>query len=157
MKILLEPNCDDAVLFAAYTLMVEKPLVISWENEECTTERKRENIEAMKLLGVDIVFIKDLNELYHYMDADVIYAPSPKCCHKDHKELAKVANLLSAKRVCYYSTYESPKKLKPEGLIKLSPTKEMEELKLEALKCYKSQIKKTPKHFELKDKSEYYD
>src|ERR1044072_9645804 len=62
MKLLLSPHNDDECLFAAYTLMREKPLVIIVTDSDLAEgvtahQRREESTRACELLGVPVVFL----------------------------------------------------------------------------------------------------
>jgi LmbE family N-acetylglucosaminyl deacetylase len=64
MNLLLSPHNDDECLFAAYTLMREKPLVIIVTDSDAhlaegitAYDRREESRRACELLGVPVVFL----------------------------------------------------------------------------------------------------
>jgi hypothetical protein len=152
MKIFLSPHPDDETLFGAYTILKEKPLVVMYKN---TPERMAEAIEAMQVLGVNLVFV---NDIYEIADLYVtkVYAPAIEGGHRLHDLLGVKALEIWKDKVTLYSTYRSPTDLLPRGKTKVEATEEMKVLKLKALQCYKSQIRATPVHFLQENKDEYY-
>ena len=66
-KILFAPHNDDEALFTSFICMREKPLVVivtdSWKQfnrgeKDITAEvRRNESVEAMKILGCQVVFL----------------------------------------------------------------------------------------------------
>ena len=64
MKLLLAPHSDDECLFAAYTLMRERPLVIVVTDSDAqladgvtAQQRRDESRRACELLSVPVVFL----------------------------------------------------------------------------------------------------
>jgi LmbE family N-acetylglucosaminyl deacetylase len=145
MNLFISPHCDDETLFGAYTIMNEKPKVYIWET---TPERLNESIEALKILGGE--FTDTLKGNW-----EKVYAPALENGHPLHDECHNYAKD-RFENVIYYSTYRSGEDLQSKGNIKVEATEEMKQKKIEALKCYKSQIEATPCHFKLENKDEYY-
>lgn len=157
MKLFLSPHSDDECLFGAYTILKEKPLVVVMMSKDLNEIRKKESMEAMKILGAEITFW-DFKKLEQYRDAvSVVYAPALEGGNKFHDEVSKKAKeIFGEEKVVYYSTYRNSKDIQPRGNVKIEITENMKRLKIEALKCYKTQILATPRHFGLKNKDEYY-
>src|SRR5215217_1441618 len=103
MKLLLSPHNDDECLFAAYTLMREKPLVIVITDSDLAGgvtahERREESRRACELLGVPVVFLglkdgtleqqrgglKVRLEPFASQTWSHVYAPAIQGGHKDH-------------------------------------------------------------------------
>jgi LmbE family N-acetylglucosaminyl deacetylase len=179
MKLLLSPHNDDECLFAAYTLMRERPLVIivtdsdAQLNKGVTAEmRREESRRACETLGVAVSFLglKDgsLDEAnlrerlapFASQGWQRVYAPAIQGGHKDHDVLAKVASSIFP-RVSLYSTYAEGEHFTPKGTgIEPNPTQNEIELKNRALECYASQIGivENKRHFDaVRGKSEYLD
>lgn len=166
MKLLLAPHNDDECLFAAYTLMREKPFVIvvtdsDMQRPAVTADmRREESRRGCETLGVAVSFLglKDgsleANEAdprtrlapFASLDWKWVYAPAIQGGHKDHDVLGKVASDMFP-RVSYYSTYLMGQ-FTPIGENAVEPTPEEIELKNKALDCYASQITINPEHFE---------
>lgn len=157
MKLFLAPHSDDETLFGAYSIISHKPLVIVFNSKDLTEERKEESRQAMKILGVEVIFI-DLEGLKRFKkeEIDVVFAPMLEGGHPFHDIVSEYATSLFKDRIIYYSTYRSRKDLQPKGPFCAYCDLEMIELKEKALACYKSQILATPCHFALKIKDEYY-
>jgi len=159
MKLLLSPHNDDECLFAAYTLMREKPLVIVVTDSDAhladgitAYQRREESIRACALLGVPVVFLglKDGTleqqkdnlrrrlEPFAFQSWSHVYAPAIQGGHKDHDALGDVVSTLFSP-VSYYATYAAGELFSPAGR-EIVPTPEEVERKNRALDCYPSQI-----------------
>ena len=61
MRVFLSPHSDDEILFGAYTIMREKPLVIVCTHATMQGgngyERAMESYKAMKMLGASVMFL----------------------------------------------------------------------------------------------------
>lgn len=161
MKILISPHSDDAVLFASYTILREKPLVITVTHSTLQgnngNERVLEDYEAMRILGVSVCFLgidenkltKDI--LYEKLemfkdsqDDELVFIPSYEDNGNPHHNLInEVAKELWGDidygRVKEYKTYTG---LEDRSIGKeIVPTEEELELKKKAMLCYQSQIR----------------
>jgi LmbE family N-acetylglucosaminyl deacetylase len=176
VKVLISPHNDDETLFAAFTLLREKPLVIictdgwiQWERGDPVTwtERREESRKASKILGVEVVFlgIRDtrLTEqaleaaLQPYVTHEQAYAPALQGGNAQHDLVSRVAQRLYP-NLTQYMTY-TPTELWTKGSKEIVPTPEELALKNEALSCYRSQINlsSTRPHFvAVAGKSEWY-
>lgn len=175
MKLLLSPHNDDESLFASYTIMREKPLVvictdsyIQYERgDQITAEQRRnETREAMRILDAPVIFlgIKDteltgdkLEEVLKYFKADVVYAPAIQGGNAQHDIVGQVAKLVFP-NVIQYTTYTRDV-LWTQGSQEIIPTQSERIKKNQALDCYKSQINlgSTAPHFTaVRQKSEFY-
>ena len=160
-------HSDDSVLFGAYTLMREKPLVLtvtssfiqSNRGENVTAQQRiQEDIAAMKLLGCPIVFgqLRDdildswgvTNLLSKFNNFDRIYIPAVMGGNPQHDLIGKAALKLWPKAI-QYTTYAKGE-WKSKGKKEILPTKKEIEFKEKALKLYKSQLNlpATAPHFE---------
>lgn len=169
MNILISPHSDDACLFAAYTLMREKPLVLTVTSsfiqqnrgENITPDQRREeDIEAMKILGCPIIFgnIRDdiidswavEHLLTKFVNFDTIYAPAIQGGNKDHDLIGRIAKEIFKDKVKQYTTY-TPTELYTTGNLQIVPTEQEILLKDRVLECYKSQIElpATKPHFDV--------
>jgi len=88
MKLLLSPHNDDECLFAAYTLMREKPLVIIVTDSDAqlaegitAQQRREESIRACELLSVPVVFLGLKDGTLDRQKADLKPRGSPKPGH----------------------------------------------------------------------------
>ena len=177
MKLLLSPHNDDECLFAAYTLMREKPLVIVVTDSDAhlthgitAQQRREESRRACELLGVPVVFLglndgtleqqkDDLRrrlEPFASQPWSHVYAPAIQGGHKDHDALGEVVSTMFAS-VSYYATYAAGECFTPAGR-EIEPSSEEVERKNRALDCYPSQIRlaRTESRFDaVRGRSEY--
>jgi LmbE family N-acetylglucosaminyl deacetylase len=107
----------------------------------------------MSFINIKPVFYEFVTDLPG--DCDIVYAPALEHGHPEHDVLHYAAIRKYGNRCQYYSTYRSKDDLQPTGKINVEHTPELERLKIKALQCYKSQIKATPCHFNLKCWDEY--
>lgn len=174
MKLLISPHNDDESLFAAYTLIRERPLVIivtdsfvQWNRGDSITAQQRwdETVRAMEYLSCPTVRlgIKDTEltkerlkeELKRFCGFDKVYAPAKQGGHPHHDLCAEVVMELFQDRASYYTTYTKTD-LYTTGDIEIKPTQEEIELKNKALSCYESQIRINKPHFDaVINKSEW--
>jgi len=174
-NLLLAPHSDDESLFASYIILRYKPLVLvvtdAYKHEEKFGEsrgiivRRKETEAAMKILGAEVEFlgIPD-NTLYldnlevnleDYPCEGKVFAPAKQGGNKNHDVVSDAAAKVYRDRVVYYSTY-SKNDLTPRGKVALIPTPAEEQLKREALFCYKTQTALNPHHFDaVRGKPEY--
>lgn len=166
-SLFLSPHSDDAVLFGAFTLMREHPLVLtvtdsfiqSNRGENVTADvRWEEDIKAMQILGCPLIFgnirddiidewaVKDL--LSRFYNFDVVYAPAVQGGNPHHDLIGRLAKE-RFKNVIQYSTYAKGEWF-TQGKTAINPTTEEIMLKNKALDCYKSQInlEATKRHFD---------
>ncbi len=155
MQVFLSPHSDDEILFGAYTIMREKPLVVICTHATMQGdngyERAMESYRAMKMLGVGVMFLgideDELTEgvLYEKLqfstDDDyylTVYAPEyEENGNPHHNIVAKVAKKLDF-MVKTYKTYTG---LEDRTIGKeVIPTPEELELKKRAMLCYQTQI-----------------
>lgn len=181
-SILLSPHNDDETLFAAFTLMREKPLVlivtdgfIQAERGDPITwsQRRMETTLAMQILGCKAEFlgIRDtelteeglIEALERYSPYPVwqkhvqVYAPALQGGNRQHDLVSKVAQKMFPNLI-QYTTYTKTE-LWTKGSVQIVPTREELELKDRALDCYRSQIllSATRPHFNaVRGKSEWY-
>ncbi|HKU77948.1 MAG TPA: PIG-L family deacetylase [Pyrinomonadaceae bacterium] len=159
MKLLLSPHNDDECLFAAYTIMRDKPLVIIVTDsnaqlaESITADQRREESRrACELLGVPVAFLGLKDGTLKQQKADLerrlepfasqpwthVYAPAVQGGHNDHDALGDVVSSMFSE-VSYYATYAEGEFFTPAGR-EIEPTQEQVERKNRALECYRSQI-----------------
>jgi LmbE family N-acetylglucosaminyl deacetylase len=175
MDLLISPHQDDQTLFASFTCIRKKPLILSvtssWKQfnrgENVTAEqRELEDIEAMKILGCPIVFgrIRDdtidewavKNLLSKFAGFDTVYVPAIQGGNKDHDLIGRAADEVFGSKCKHYTTY-TPTELYTEGTEETVPTPEELALKEKALACYKSQIRINGPHFDaVKNRSEWF-
>ena len=167
MNLFLSPHSDDAALFGAFTLIREKPLVVtvtdSWvqwnRGEKISADmRWKEDQEAMKILGCPILLlgVRDdaihddvvRNALYRFSGFDTVYAPAIQGGNPHHDLIGRIAKEMFP-NVRQYATY-TKENLTPIGNEGIIPTREEVDLKNKALQCYQSQLNlpATRPHFE---------
>lgn len=163
MKLFLSPHNDDAVLFGAFTILREKPLVVTVfdsylqptrGNKGCDyVTRRKEDEAAFRILGCDFRFMGMRDDrpdwdgvARHLQVADMlnggvctVYAPTIEGGgHEHHNRIGEIADQVFGDRVVHYMTYT--KAGKSTGvLVPYEP--EWVLLKLKAMACYESQIK----------------
>lgn len=177
MKLFISPHNDDEVLFGAYTLLREKPLVlmvtdsyIQFNRGDGITaeQRRKETIEALKILGCPVLFVglrdDTLNEdklrvlFKNFIGFEKVYTPA---IHENgnphHNMIGKVAKEFFD--VTAYTSY-SKTNLWINGSVEIKPTQIEIDIKNFALDCYKSQLNlaSTAPHFAaVRGKSEWYE
>ncbi len=171
-KLFLSIHDDDAILFAAFTCMREKPLVLTVLDSYvqpnrgevgCDAEiRAKETEEALKVLGCegqrlllrDDTVDQELIELNlgfsWWKDYEVIYAPALQGGNKHHDMVSRAAlNVFGRNKVIFYPTY-TKSELYTTGELEVVPTEAERELKDKATACYVSQLNlpSTKPHFD---------
>lgn len=171
MKIVLSPHNDDETLFAAFTILREKPHVIvcygSAGDYGRSEERKWESDAAVRILGGGFeqwnVKPGDADWLHSSLvtvstryNPERVYAPDLACSHPDHRLLATVARDVFKGRLTTYHTYDSRGRVINQSRpVPISAG--MVDSKLQALACYKTQIyHPRAEQFFLDDQREYY-
>ncbi len=157
MDVLLAPHQDDETLFAAYACLEHKPLVIcvlrsfveaSWPDGPTWETREAEQRAACQILGVDLVQweFRDDPPPWDLIEREIIalrtesvFAPLPEPGgHPHHNEIGTMA-VQRFKHVKLYSTYTHEFGKTTTGTL-VVPEPGMEEVKREAMACYRSQI-----------------
>lgn len=141
MNVLFEPHHDDAVLFACYTLLRYRPLVVTVFGED--NERFQESVNAMAgTLGVpyQASFLSRPREAMGQVEADVVWAPMlEEGAHEQHNEVSRMASEMFGDRCLFYATYK-----RGHGRTRtdneVTPEPDWYALKLKAMACYTSQI-----------------
>lgn len=157
MNLFLSPHNDDAVLFGAFTIQREKPLVITVFDSylqglrgyyNCI-DRRDEDINAMRIIEAPLTFfgfsdaMKPEDEIRkafrEYAHAEMVWAPAiEEGGHAQHNLIGRLAGEIFP-RVTYYTTYTNAGKSR--GSIEVIPESgEHIRRKLKALACYESQI-----------------
>jgi LmbE family N-acetylglucosaminyl deacetylase len=176
-KLWLSPHSDDSVLFGAFTLMREHPLVVtvtsayiqSNRGENITAqERMEEDRKACELLGcshIDLAIRDDVIDdwavrraLGRFSGFETIYAPAVQGGNKDHDLIGRIADEVFGDKVKHYTTY-TPTELYTTGSERITGNERELELKEKALQCFQSQINlpATKPHFEaIKGRSEWF-
>lgn len=180
MHIVLSPHHDDAVLFASFTVLRERALVINVLDSyvqpmrgypNCDNDKRAsEDRAAIGILGGQLQFLpfRDdhpdwdgiRNELIGLLRSntqlEVVYAPYPEPLgHDHHNRLGEIAGEIFHGQIRYYLTYT--KKGKSTGGVRVPYRSEWALRKLRALACYDSQIslENCTDHF-LREQYEYY-
>ena len=145
MKILLAPHADDETLFAAYTLIREKPLVVlcypgAPRHGDFQT-RLTEFTAAMEVLDCPWVSLAgyDLLEVaLRKMTPEHVYAPLPEeGGNDDHNYIGELAARLWPGNVEFYTTYTPGERTTTGYPVPFEES--WLDLKRKALDCYKSQ------------------
>jgi LmbE family N-acetylglucosaminyl deacetylase len=180
--LLLAPHYDDEILFAAYTLMRERPQ-IAWvfppRNHLDHLDRRGESHDALLALGISFASVQTrfesvcyegalgedawpygLVEHLHDVEYDMVYAPAPHDHgHHEHNVVGRVAlDTLGAERVTWYQTYTRTKGRQKYGNL-VEPDPDMIARKLRALACFTTQIAhpaRRPWFYELLDMREWH-
>jgi len=173
VKLFLSPHNDDAALFGSFTILRERPAVVtvfdSYIQEARGTgvtarQRRQEDLAAMQILGAPMQFLgisdraPDAAELRRRLaefgQPEMVWAPQPEPNgHGHHNLVGEVAGGVF-QNVTYYMTYTTAGK--SIGHRVAHPPK-WAILKLCALACYGSQIGQANQveHF-LREQHEYY-
>ncbi len=161
--ILFEPHHDDAALFAAYTVLREKPDVITVMGNATLQEphgitelvREQESIAAMRILEPnswrswrhsDInpdqdAIVDDMLKLNTVLHPKTVWAPLREDLGHEQHNMVAVAALIAfgEGRVRFYATYQRGYgRTRTETEVRPEPT--WPALKLKAMACYDSQI-----------------
>lgn len=159
MKLFISPHSDDAVLFATYTILREKPIIVTVTHSTLQGdngfERVLEDYSASKILGVPILFLgideDKLNKeillyklgelLWQENYIDCIYLPAYEENGNPHHNLINKVikdNCSLGIEIKEYKTYSG---LEDRTIGKeIIPTEQELELKKKAMACYKTQI-----------------
>ena len=180
MKLLLSPHNDDAVLFAAFTILREQPIVITCldgnlqrlRGENVTAEERREEDKrAMGILGVQVDFLgisdaKSFESIYQEGgkllrergDFERVWAPAvEEGGNLQHNLIGELAlDVFGSDRVTGYLTYTNRGKSTSSRNVTILYG-EWVSLKLRALASYLSQmrVENCRPHF-LRSLEEYY-
>lgn len=160
--VLFEPHHDDATLFASYTMLRERPTLVTvfgfaqaQERYGVSAEtRDHENIDAIRLLepagwqpwdhsdltpdrAAIIAHMLRLNAVLH---PRLVWAPMfEQNGHEHHNLVARCAEIAFSGRVRSYATYSrGSKRTQTEN--EVIPEPDWPALKLKAMACYTSQI-----------------
>jgi LmbE family N-acetylglucosaminyl deacetylase len=172
VKILLSPHDDDNALFAAFTCIREKPIVVvcldsyiqpnRGERGCSAAERAAETAAAAKVLCVQVyrlgfsdaeangqlMFEAFRRSPFNDESIDTVYAPAEhEGGNVHHNLVAMVARLAFSKRVVAYPTYTRTN-LYMTGDIEVIPDERELGLKHAALAHYTSQLRINRPHFD---------
>lgn len=177
-KLFLSPHNDDAVLFGAFTIQRERPLVMTVFDSQVqanrghrvtATQRRAEDEAAMQILGQQVSFCgfsdarlveQELEEYFRFFShLDEVYAPAvEEGGHPHHNLIGAIAARIWPGRVLPYLTYTSSGKSRSAKEVHPASGEHVRR-KLHALACYESQIDIEAlgcrPHF-LNDLHEYY-
>ncbi len=167
--LLISPHDDDHALFASFTCLREKPLVVVVTDAYkqmlrgevgCDPEtRAAETRESCHILGCPVVRlgIRDdvidewqvINALVKFQNFDVIYGPAVQGGSPHHDIIGSACQKVFGPYLRQYTTYTKTE-LWTKGNIEVIPTKEELDLKARALAVYTSQIAlpSTKPHFD---------
>jgi LmbE family N-acetylglucosaminyl deacetylase len=152
MQVFISPHSDDATLFGAYTILREKPLVVTVTHATMQgdngNERIVEDYSAMRILGAPVAFLgidEDelteealLEHLKVFPSDTFYYIPEYEDEGNPHHNLINQAVKGLTDNYAEYKTYSG---LKDRTVgIKVIPTDEELELKRQAMQCYRTQI-----------------
>lgn len=176
-KLLLSPHNDDEALFAAFTVIRERPhVVVCFRGAEGYGDpavRADESWEALAFLGAvgfeqwDLAGSTDEDVQRHLRALDEVhrfehvYAPDLECTHREHAQVARCAARVFRGKLTPYHTYEHargaawPTRVTSDRPVEHEPEWVMR--KMSALRCYKTQIMH-PRISDLflDDQREYY-
>lgn len=167
MKLLVSPHNDDAVLFASFTCMRERPVVVTVFDSfvqaerghpDCGRQQRRaEDLAAMKILGCILNFgsVPDNDpsdgirgriqaSMSHWSGVTEVWLPAvEEEGHPQHNLVGEIgeevfSGLFGQAKVHRYLTYTS--KGKSLSDLRVPCTGPMVFKKLQALSCYRSQI-----------------
>ncbi len=172
MKIFLSPHNDDEVLFGAFSIMRERPLVIVVYDsyvqgnrgaDVTVHQRRRETRAALSELNANEPCFLGLRDDKAYTPADVafrlrsvvdidqtfdvVYSPMYDTDgHEQHNIVARAAGLLATPHHVRYSTYTrgGGRQVTPNEVLPLDGS--MIARKHRALACYESQMSMDAKH-----------
>jgi LmbE family N-acetylglucosaminyl deacetylase len=177
VKLFLSPHNDDEVLFGAFTILREKPLVVIVTDSVVqekrgygirAIDRRAESNRAMKALMMPPpVFLRFGDEtpawdliierLQEFNPVEHVWAPAIEDGgHPHHNKVGEIADMLWPHRVTHYLTYTVRGKSTSGKRVKFYPF--WVELKLRALLQYGSQMghESNMDHF-LREQYEYYE
>lgn len=159
MNLLLDPHGDDAVLFAAYTCLRERPLVLVTH----MTVPFGEVMEGCYQIGCEARQIMSEDAATHlrsfYSTAEKVYAPMIRPDgHEEHNEVGRLAlDVYGPERVVHYLTY-APRGQRDRDGVEVVPTAIEIACKLIALAEFLSQIEQAttrPWFYDLLDMREW--
>lgn len=152
LKVFVSPHPDDAVLFASYLIMREKPLVVTVTHPtfqgDNGNERVIEDYNAVRILGAPIAFLgidedklteEILHEKLQLFPSDTLYyIPEYEKDGNPQHNLVHDTVRRMTDNYKEYKTYSGW--LDRSGDTEVIPTEQELELKKRAMACYHSQI-----------------
>jgi len=155
----LDPHGDDAVLFASYTCLRFRPIILVTHMtvpiDEVMDGCYRIGCEARRIDSED----KSAHLLSQYYEAEKVFAPRFRAHgHEEHNEVAQLAfDVFGPERVVPYLTY-APRGERDRDGTEIIPTANEIACKLVALASYQSQIEQAttrPWFYDLLDMREW--
>lgn len=169
MKLFLAPHNDDETLFAAFTLMREKPLVVvitdshvQWNRGDGITadQRWRETMNACRVLDCACYRLGMRDDTLNEADLEValrsfsrfsqVFSPALQGGHAHHDIVCRTARRVFSNVLTEYCTYggEGHKQFYAnEGARRIDGTAEEHRVKALALAEYPSQMGRSHHHF----------
>ncbi len=148
MKLLLSPHFDDESLFAAFVCLREQPTVAfcfdGAPRHGSFKERSEEAAAAMAVLNCNWIALRatpeTLTDELAIFDPEHVWAPWPEPGgNSEHNYVGDLAAGLWPDKVSFYTTYTDAGRT-VQGA-RIMDQRGWHGLKLEALSCYRSQIK----------------
>jgi LmbE family N-acetylglucosaminyl deacetylase len=162
MSVLLEPHHDDGCLFAAYTILRERPDVITVMGQAkvqerygiSELERAEESTQAMRVLQANSwrswrhsdvnpsqeAIVDDMLRLNTVLHPKVVWAPLwEKDGHEQHNLVSILAERVFGRRCGFYATYKRGSG-RTRTVDEVTPEPDWPALKFQAMACYASQI-----------------
>jgi LmbE family N-acetylglucosaminyl deacetylase len=153
MKILISPHPDDETLFAAYTILREKPMVVivtySTTQDGNGDDRLLESYRAMNILGAPVCFLGIKEDeltaetlekaLGIFKGTDVVFIPE---FEEEGNPQHNIVSTVGSKLFREARTYKTYSGLADRTIGKeIVPTDDELRLKQLAMACYESQMK----------------
>lgn len=166
MKLFLAPHNDDEALFAAFTLLRERPLVVVVTDSHVqfkrgdgitADQRWAETLAACQVLGCpafrlglrddSLTEVEIRTALARFGGFEYVYAPAMQGGHAHHDMVCKAARAVFPVRIEYCTYSVTRGSYANEGGRRIDPTAEERRLKLAALAAYTSQHGRSGHHF----------
>jgi LmbE family N-acetylglucosaminyl deacetylase len=177
MKLLISPHDDDQHLFASFTCIRERPLVVvvtdsyiqpNRGEKGCSAEeRHEESRRACEITGCPLITLglrddrlleEDVRAAFHkFFGFKVVYAPTVQGGNWQHDLIGRIAREVWGASCIGYPTYTKTE-LYTTGTEEIRPTAEENSMKNRALDCYVSQLRlgSTAPHFAaVRNRSEW--
>lgn len=164
-RVLFEPHADDAALFASFTVLRYRPMVVtcfpSPPDYGDTLLRWKETRDAMDVLGggpceqwAGVDLVGQMRALDQRVKPSLVFAPNVKASHLEHVAVAEAAREVFGDLVRTYHTYDANGKVRDGRQAEFEPVWIGQ--KLRALARYETQIAHPRAHaFFLADLREY--
>jgi len=158
-SVIISPHNDDESLFAAYTCIRERPLIVvvtdsyiqpNRGDRGCSAqERFEETCRAGSIMGCPVISLGLRDDtldvelvqraLSKIRGFGTVYAPAIQGGNWQHDLIGKCALEVFGEGVRQYTTYTKTE-LWTKGNIEIVPTEEEKAIKNKALACYQSQL-----------------